>query len=64
MDVIRAMGSFEYYQGKTGIKTYSVWQLYRQQTALLWHMVVKPKIAYKMSVCVPEWINKQQEGAD
>ena len=64
MDVIRAMESFESYQSRTGIKAYSVWQLYRQQTALLWHMVINPKITHKPSMCVPEWINEQQEGVE
>lgn len=64
MDVIRAMESFEYYQSRTGIKAYSVWHLYRQQTALLWHMMANPKITYTLAVCVPEWINGYQKGAD
>lgn len=64
MDVIRAMESFKYYQNRTGIKTYAVWLLYRQQTAKAWRMVVNPKIAHKASVCVPEWINEQLEGVD
>lgn len=58
MDVIRAMESFEYYQSRTGVKTRHAWKLYRQQTALLWHMVINPKITYNPSVCVPKWINE------
>ena len=64
MDVIRAIDSFEYYQNKTGIRTYSAWLLYRQQTAKAWRMVVNPKMAYKSSVCAPEWLNSVQEGVE
>lgn len=62
MDVIRAMESFEYYQSRTGIRTYAVWLLYRQQTAKAWRMVVNPKIAHKASMSVPEWINSYPQG--
>ena len=64
MDVIRAMESFEYYQSQTRAKTRLAWLLYRQQTALLWHMVVNPKITYKQSVSVPKWVNEYQKGVD